>query len=305
MAIESLGAESCAHNACMMADLMPRLTSTDARLKDMDRMGIDVQALSPSPTQYYYWADREMSGTIVDLQNDQISAMCASDPRRFVGIGAVSLQYPDLAVAQLDDCVKRRGFRGVEVSSTVNGREIADPEFFAFWRKAEELGVIVFLHPFGTSLGRRLNRYYLANLVGIPLETTIALSHLIFGGVLDQYPGLKILAAHGGGFLGSYWGRSQHAWKVRPECQNVRRSPHEYLKKIFFDSVVFTSDELQHIVRSVGVSQLVIGTDYPFDMGNLDPLELIESVQELSEEDKAAIVGGNASELLGIHETTA
>ena len=300
--IQTVGSESCEYNASMMADLLPKLTDASVRLKDMDEMGIDVQALSPSPTQYYYWADHEVASRIVRLQNDRIAELCAFDPQRFVGLGGVSLQFPDLAAEQLEHCVKNLGFRGVEISSSVNGKEIADREFTPFWQKAEDLGVIVFLHPLGTSLGQRVNRYYLANLIGVPLETTIALSHLIFGGVLDRHPGLKILAAHGGGFLGSYCGRTQHGWRVRPECRRILRSPREYLKQIYFDSVVYDPEELQHIVRNVGASQLVIGTDYPFDMGNHDPLELIGSSSELSVEDKDKIIGLNAAQLLGIRQ---
>lgn len=300
IAATTVGQASLDYNAEMMSDLLPRLTDVTVRLRDMDAMGIDVQALSPSPTQYYYWADRETSRRIVEMQNDRIAEMCATQPDRFVGLAAVSLQFPEMAAEQVEHCVRRLGFRGVEVSSSVNGREIADPEFAPFWRKVEDLGVVVFLHPLGTTLGRRVNPYYLSNLVGVPLETTLALSHLIFGGVLDRHPGLKICAAHGGGFLGSYWGRSDRGWKVRPECSGSERPPSEYLKQIFYDSVVFDPEELRHILRNVGAGQVVLGTDYPFDMGNQDPLGLIGSVNELSDEDRTNIVGLNAAHLLGM-----
>lgn len=295
----SVGEQSIAHNAAMMAHLLPKLTRADERLRDMDAMGVDIQVLSPSPTQYYYWAERDLAATLVRLQNESIAQMCATAPDRFVGLGNVSLQFPDLAVEQLRFCMQHLGFKGVEISATVNGREIADREFWPFWRCAQELGAVVFLHPFGTSLGARASRYYLSNLVGIPLETTIALSHLIFGGVLDRYPGVRICAAHGGGFLASYAGRSDRGWQVRPECRLIKQAPSEYLKQIFFDTVVFSGEELRHLVTTVGAGQLVVGTDYPFDMGNHQPLQLL-AMADLTAEQRAEILSGTAARLLGV-----
>jgi aminocarboxymuconate-semialdehyde decarboxylase len=296
----NLGVDSARHNGDMMADLMPKLTDIDVRLIDMDAMGIEVQVLSPSPTQYYYWADQDLASELVRLQNEHIADICSSNPERFVGLGAVSLQHPTLAAQQLKHCVSELGLRGVEISSTVNGDEIADKRFAPFWRMAEELDIIVFLHPLGTSLGARVNQHYLANLVGLPIETTIALSHLIFGGVLDRFPGLKICAAHGGGYIGSCNSRLNHGWQVRPECKGAKRRPQEYLQQIFFDTVVFDAAELQRIIESVGVSQVVLGTDYPFDMGNHAPLALVDGVKDLTVEQRDAICGGNAAGLLGL-----
>ncbi|MEW6991605.1 amidohydrolase family protein [Colwelliaceae bacterium 6441] len=298
--VENMGQESVDYNGSMMADLVPKLIDIDVRIQDMDTMGIDIQALSPSPTQYYYWTDRDVSSHIVNLQNERIAEVCANHSDRFVGLGNVSLQFPELAAQQLEYCVKTLGFRGVEISSTVNCKEIADPMFAPFWQKAEELDVVVFLHPLGTTLGTRVNKHYLANLIGVPLETTIALSHMIFGGVLDRYPGLKICAAHGGGFLASYGGRSDHGWQVRPECQKTKKAPSEYLKQIYFDTILFDPNQIEHLVRQVGLSQVVIGTDYPFDMGDSTPMDRILSLPNLSDKDKRQIIGLNAAKLLKI-----
>ena len=179
-------------------------------------------------------------------------------------------------------------------------RDFDDPLFDPFWEKAEQLGCLLFLHPFGTSLGERLNRHYLSNVIGQPLETTIALSHLIFGGVLDRFPRLRICAAHGGGYLPFYSGRADHAYRVRPEARRPARPPSEYLRQIWFDSVVYAPLALRHLMDQVGASQIVMGTDYPFDMGSYRLHELIGAMPGLSPSEQAGILGLNAAGLLGI-----
>ena len=298
--IDSLGESSVLHNESMMSDLTERLTNAKTRIADMDSMGVDMQILSPSPTQYYYWADRDISHEVVGLQNELIAEMTASNPHRFAGIGALSLQFPDLAVRQLDECVKKYGFRGVEIGSVVNGKEISDSCFAPFWSKAEELGIVVFIHPLGTSLGKRTDRYYLANLIGQPIEISLAISHLILGGVLDKYPGLKILAAHGGGYLGLCRARLNHGWLVRPESRSCKFPPDYYLDRIYFDTAIHSALELGRLIQTASARNLMLGTDYPFDMGVKNPLKLLNSVDELANEAKAMICGGNAIELFGL-----
>jgi len=291
------------NNAQMLPEAYPRLTDVRRRLQDMDAMGVDIQVVSPTSTQHYYWADVDLAREIVRTTNERIAAMCAEHPDRLVALGNIALQHAELSVEQLDHCIGRLGMRGVEVSSSVNGRELDDPCFARFWARAEELGCLVFLHPFGTSLGERVNRFYLSNIIGQPIETTIALSHLIFGGVLDRHPGLKICAAHGGGYLPSYIGRSDHAYHARPDAHTMRRAPSEYLRRIYFDTLVYTPGGLRHLIDQVGAGQIVAGTDYPFDMGAYDLHELLDRVPGLSAEDKAAILGGNAERLLGLTPT--
>ena len=294
------GAESVEHNRTLFASLMPQLTDIAERLQRMDAMGVDIQVISPSPNQYYYWADPDLARQIVATQNEHIASACAAHPDRLRGLGNVALQHPKLSVEQLTDCVRRLGLRGVEISSAVNGLELSDRQFELFWSKAEELGCLVFIHPLGTSLGERVNCHYLGNIIGQPLETTIALSHLIFGGVLDRYPGLKICAAHGGGYLPSYIGRSDHGFDVRPEAAMSKRKPSEYLKRIYFDSLVYTPEGLRHLIEEAGVTQILLGTDYPFDMGAYNPQDLIGAVPGLTEQERDLILGGNALRLLGI-----
>jgi aminocarboxymuconate-semialdehyde decarboxylase len=255
--------------------------------------------ISPSPTQYYYWADPDLAAVLVREQNEAIAALCDKYPDRLAGLGNVALQHAQLATGQLDHAVRNLGLKGVEISTAINGLDLGHPAFASFWDKADDLGCVVLIHPFGTSLGERLERYYLGNIIGQPLETTIALSELIFSGTLDRCDRVKIVAAHGGGYLPTYIGRSDHGHAVRPEARRCRRAPHEYLKRLWFDTIVYDAAALRHLIDRVGVSQVVVGTDYPFDMGHYSPHELIDAVSDLSAADRSAILGGNALALIG------
>jgi aminocarboxymuconate-semialdehyde decarboxylase len=294
----ALGASSAEHNErVMLPAAAPRLVNLDTRLADMDAMGVDIQVVSPSPSQYYYWAQPELAEALVRANNEGIAELCARQPERLVGLGTVALQHPQLAARQLEHCVRELGFKGVLISSCIGTRELADAEFAPFWRQAEALGCVVFIHPFGASVGRRLDRHYLSNILGQPLETTIALSHLIFSGTLDRYSGVKILAAHGGGFLPHYMGRFDHGHRVRPEAGGCARAPSAYLRRIWFDSLVYQPEILRALIERVGASQVLVGTDYPFDMGSYDVHRLLEG---LGAEERAAILGGNALRLFGL-----
>ena len=305
--LRSMGESSVAHNnASMLPIAGPRLVRIEQRLSDMDAMGVDIQVLSPSPTQYYYWAEPDLAREIVRGQNEAIAALCSQHPTRLVGLATVALQHSQLAVEQLTHAIRVLGLKGVEISTSVNGKELDDPSLLPFWAAAEALGALVFIHPFGSTLGERTATHYLVNTIGQPLETTIALSRLIFGGVLDAHPGLKIVAAHGGGYLPTYIGRSDHAFKVRPEAAaNTKQAPSEYLKKIWFDTVVFDALALRHLVDRVGAAQVVVGTDYPFDMGSYDVHTLVDSTPGLNEAEREAILGGNAAGLIGWNKVKA
>ncbi|WP_218036699.1 amidohydrolase family protein [Sphingobium sp. EM0848] len=294
---EAMGAASLAVNAAMMADLMPRLTDVSVRLADMDAMGVDIQAISPSPTQYHYWAEKDLARTVVGRINDGIAALCADHPDRFVGLGTVALQHPSLAAQQLESAMRDHDFKGVEISSLAGGRDIADRFFDPFWQKADELGAVVFIHPWGTTLGTRLADHYLMNTIGQPFETTVCLSKLIFGGTLDRHPGVKIIAAHGGGYLPAYAGRSDHAHAVRPEAQGCSCRPTDILRRIWFDSLVYDPRQLRRLIEEVGIDRVVLGSDYPFDMGDYDPAGLLA---DLAEEDQRRILGENARTLLNL-----
>ena len=294
----TFGADSLAINADQLEVIGPKLMTLAARFDDMDAMGVDMQVISLSPTQYFYTVDdRDMASSVTTAANERIAETCAAHPDRLAGLGTVSLQYPDLAAAQLHRAMRDQGLRGVEISSHVNGANISDRQFDAFWTTADELGAIVFLHPWGTNVGDRLKRHYLGNTVGQPMETAIALSNLIFEGTLDRHPGVKIVAAHGGGYLPLYINRSDHAYSVRPEVCGCAHHPSTYLSRIWFDSLVYEPEHLRRLIEVVGASQVVLGTDYPFDMGHYDPAGLFTN---LDPDTQAAIAGGNAAALLGI-----
>lgn len=299
------GRASIDHNRQLAASIYrPRLTDLGTRLRAMDAMRIDMQAVSLAPTEYYYWAEPDLAREIVRTANEHLAEMCAAHPERLVGLGAAALQHPALAVEQLTHAVSALGLRGVEVSTRVGERELADPSLEPFWARAEELEALVFIHPLGCSLGERIAPYYLGNVIGNPTETTIALSLLIFGGVLDRYPRLKICAAHGGGYLPFYAARSDHAYHVRPESHTTAKPPSAYLRQLWFDSLVYTPQALGYLIAQAGASQVVLGSDYPFDMGVDDPLGPLAAVPELSDADRRAVRSGNAARLLKIAGAT-
>src|SRR5262245_58834884 len=249
------------------AERRPVMASPDARFADMDAMGLDRQLISPAPPQCYYGVSAEVGAKAARLVNDGIAQVVAKHPERYAALGTVPMQDGDAAAAELEYAVKTLGFKGVEILTNVAGRELSDPAFARFWAKAEALGAWVFIHPSGFTDGRRLGRFYFSNVIGNPLETTIALHYLILDGVLERHPGLKIIAAHGGGFLGAYHGRIDHAWGARSDSKGtLPQPPSTYLKQIYFDTVVFTPLQLQALITAYGADRIMMGTDYPFDM---------------------------------------
>ncbi|MCZ6475535.1 MAG: amidohydrolase family protein [Gammaproteobacteria bacterium] len=283
--------------------IFDKLTSVETRLADMDNMAIDIQAVSPAPLQYYYALEPDLGRTAAQIINDHIAELVDAHPDRFVGLGTVPMQEPDLAVAELNRAVRELGMRGVEICTSVAGEELSNDRFRKFFAKAEELDTLIFMHPSGFSDGGRLNDHYFINVIGNPLDTTVAVSHLIFGGVLDAYPSLKICVAHGGGFLPAYSGRIDHAHARREDCRRrITEKPTSYLRKLYFDTVVFTEHQLEYLVSLYGSDHIVLGTDYPYDMGMDDPVGFVEGASALSAADKTAIVGGNAARLLGISD---
>lgn len=285
------------------ADRTPNLTDLGLRLRDFDAMGLDAQVISPAPMQCYYGVPPEIGIQAARMVNDGVAAIAASHPDRIPGaLGTVALQAGgDAAAAELEHCIKVLGFKGVEVLAHVGLLELSDPSLEPFWARAEALGAVVFIHPSGFTEARRFGRFYFSNVIGNPLDTTMALHYLIFDGVLERYPALKIVAAHGGGYLPAYAGRIDHAWGARSDAHgDLPHPPTHYLKKIWLDTIVFTPHQLAALVDLFGVEKLLLGTDYPYDMGEYDPLGHIASVAALSEADRAAIAGGNARALFGI-----
>ena len=285
-------------NQAQFAAIGRTLNTVDQRLTDMDRLGIDVQALSPSPGQYFYFADPDVGRLAARAVNDGIAAAVAGHPDRFVGMGTVPLQNGQMAIEEMRRCVRDLDLRGIEINSNVNGRDLHAEELRPFFAAAEELGVLLFIHPLGFTHAHRMRDYYFNNLIGNPLESTLAVGHLIFGGVLDRFPGLRICVAHGGGYLPGYWGRMDHGWRARADCsEHCRNPPSSYLRKLWLDTLVFDPDELDALVRTHGADRLCLGTDYPFDMSEPDPIGFHGRLDQASQ---AKILGMNAADLLGL-----
>jgi aminocarboxymuconate-semialdehyde decarboxylase len=284
-----------------VAGLTGPLVMSDERLKRMDEQGIDVEALTINP--WWYGADQPLSLKIIDTQNRGLAALCAARPDRFAALATVALQHPEVAAEQLEDAFKIHKMRGVSLGASVNGEELAAARFDPFWKKAEELSAFIFIHPQGVpQLSARLQgNGFLANVIGNPLETTIALSHLIFEGTLDKFPGLRICGAHAGGFMPSYNGRFDQGCLAFPaNCsKTLKRRPSEYLKQCYFDSMVFNTEGLRHLVAEYGSSHIVMGTDYPFPWTTTS-VDHILNTQGVSDADRVAILGGNLVKLLGI-----
>jgi aminocarboxymuconate-semialdehyde decarboxylase len=274
----------------------------EERLRAMDAMAIDMEVLSINP--FWYKKDRDTAAQIVEINNEKLAELCAAKPDRFAAFGSLALQYPDIAVEQLETAVNKLGLRGAAIGANVAGENFSDAKFHPVWAKAEELGATLFIHPLGSpELASRLKGSgWLSNTIGNPLETTIALEHLIFEGTLDRFPGLKVVAAHGGGYLPSYAPRSDHACFVSPQnCKvELKKKPTEYLKQLYFDCLVFTPEALRHLAAQVGTSQLMLGSDHPFPW-EPHPVDHVFATTVLSDDDKIAILGGNAAKLLGMN----
>ena len=275
----------------------------DQRLKAMDAQAVDMEVLSINP--FWYTRERDLAVKVVKLQNEKLAELCASKPDRFAAFASLTLQDPAQAVQELEYAMKKLNLRGAAIGDTVGGLPFSDPKFHPVWAKAEELGASLFIHPQGVpQLADALKgNGWLANTVGNPLGTTIALQHLIFQGTLDLYPKLKVIAAHGGGFLPSYAARSDHACFVSPAgCDaniKLKKKPTEYLNQIYFDSLIFTPEALRHLAAQVGSGQIMLGSDYPYPW-ELHPVDHIFATKTLSNAEKAAILGGTAARVLGI-----
>jgi len=283
-------------------DNLGNIRNIDKRLADLDAMGIDVQAVSINP--FWYWAEEDLARKIIQVQNEKIAALCAAHPDRFVGLGSVALQHPSLAIAQMEEGVKKLGMRGFAIGGSVNGEDLSAPKFNPIWAKAEELEALIFIHPqvSGTPIEekRLQGNGNLDNVIGHPLETTLALTHLIQDGTLDLFPRLKVCAAHGGGYLPSYSSRSDRCLQAFPkDCRPLKKLPTEYLKQLYYDSVLFTPEDMRHLIAVVGASQVVLGTDYAA-LWNRNPIDGILSVPGLNDEQRIAIFNGTLSRLLKI-----
>lgn len=290
------GPVSSAASGAMIRERFERLTRLPRRLADMDATGVDVQVVSPSPSHYYPWAGVELAEHLARSANQAVADLVAQAPDRLVGLGLVALQHPERCAPLLEHALGL-GLAGVEISSFAPGVELSEERLDPFWSAAERTGAVLFLHPFGCSLDERLDRFYLSNTVGQPAENAVALSHLIFGGVLDRFPGLVVVAAHGGGYLPTSIGRSDHAWRTRPDSRSCAEPPSSYLRRLWFDSLTHSPEQLRALIAAAGADRVVLGSDYPFDMGDED---VVGSARAAGLDAAAleAVLGGTASRLL-------
>jgi aminocarboxymuconate-semialdehyde decarboxylase len=296
------GPASTAYNQVAVAEVRPKLTGVEERLADMDRMGVDVQAISVAPPQYYYWAEPDLGQKLARMQNDNLARMVAAHPDRFVGLGTVPLQDVGATLDELDRIAHDLRFPGIEICTNVNGEDFDDHRFLPFFERCRDLDLAVVVHPNGFTHGDRLASYYMINTVGMPLDSTVFLARMIFGGVLERVPDIKMCVVHAGGYLPSYPARYDHAWRARADVREFipDHPPSHYLERLHFDSMLYEPRELAILVDRYGPDRVLLGTDYPYDMGEDDPLELICSLEGMSDAELSLILGGNAARLLNL-----
>ncbi len=288
-------------NRRQLAYIRPKMESLEERLADMDRMGVDIQAVAIAPYQMFYWAGPETGAKVARIINEDLAEAVSRFPNRLVGLGTVPLQDTAAAVAELEHCVDELGFPGLEISTNVEGEELSSPRLDQFWAAVAEKEAAIFIHPIGFTHRERLAEHYFFNVIGHPIENSLAIANLIFGGVMERYPSLKIVVAHGGGYLPAYAGRMDHAYHAREDVrQGLPRPPSEYLHQFYLDTMVFEPDQLSFLITKYGADHILLGTDYPYDMGENDPVGLVARTPGLSEADREAICGGNAARLLGL-----
>jgi aminocarboxymuconate-semialdehyde decarboxylase len=287
------------HDQGYVYPLFEEFRRVEAKVEAMDRKGIDISVISPAPPMFYYWADADLALDVAGLVNDGVADMVGANPKRLRGMATVPMQHPDAAVAELERVVRAYGFKAVEIGTSIEGAQLAEERFRPLLRRAAELNVFVFAHPYYVGAKSGLENYYLTNLIGNPLDTTVMLANLMFSGRLDELPDLKIVLAHGGGFIPYQIGRLVHGHSVRSETNGVSKSsPKDLLKRIYFDSLVFEPKALRYLIDLVGADHICIGTDAPFDMADNDPKATIDAVPGLTPLERQCVCCGTALKLL-------
>lgn len=293
--------DSAAIDAAEGPRLRAAFNGWDQRRADMRRMRVDAQVVAPAPGQQHYWVDAGLLRRVSAMQNDHVAAFVAQAPAIAAGLGTLPMADVGAAVAEARRGVNELGLRGFQIDSRVNELELSDRCFDPLWECLTGLGAVLVIHPLGFSDGARLGPFFMVNTVGQPLEETIAFHHLVLGGVLDRHLGLRVLICHGGGYVPSYVGRLDHAWERRPELRRLTAEPPSaYLRRLWFDTCVFRPDLVANLVALAGADRVLLGSDYPFDMGDPDPVGCIEACGMLDAAQRAALAGGNAAALFGL-----
>lgn len=283
--------------------LPPRARWTpEQRLADMDSLGVDVHVVSPFVGLYNYQLDARVAIATSQAINDEISSMARSRPDRFAGLGTLPMQDVQAAIGELERCMVKLGLKGAEINDHINGRTLEEPEFRPFWKAAEELGALIFFHQGGeTVVNPRTMRYHLPNSIGNLADRAVTFATLVSGGVMDQYPNLKICLAHGGGYTCYGIGRLDRGWQVRAEARaHIGQPPSAYLRRFYYDCIVYTEAALRFLIDTVGADRVLFGTDWPYDMALDWPVSWILAMQSLSQDEKEAILWKNLERLLGL-----
>lgn len=274
----------------------------DVRLKECDGNGVDMQVLSTVPVMFNYWANPEQTYDLARYLNDHIAQVVKDYPDRFIGLGTIPMQDTKLAIKELERCKNELGLAGIEVGTHIHGKNLDDESIFEIFQACEQLGASVFIHPWDMLGKDRMAKYWLPWLVGMPAETSLAICSMIFGGVFEKLKNLKVCFAHGGGSFPFTLGRIEHGFNVRPDLVATKNkiNPREYLGRFYLDSLVHDEMALEFLVDLIGEDHIVMGSDYPFPLGEDHPGKLIESMNEMNQLVKEKLLWKNAAEFLGI-----
>jgi len=295
---------TCGANIMVAGQVFREVTdqvwSPEKRIQDMDAEGVDIQVLSPIPVTFSYWAEAHAAEEMARIQNDFIANTVKQYPKRFIGLGTVPLQDVEVAIREMDRCIHELGLKGIEIGTNVNGKNLDDPAFTAFFEMAEKWEVPLFIHPWETLGKDRMPRHNFMYTVGMPSETALAGASLINGGVIEKFPKLKVCFAHGGGSFPYILPRLDQGWKVWPHLRLTSKPPSYYAKNFYFDSLNYDPLNLQYLIDRFGADKIVMGSDYPFLLREIPPGKIVDETLQLSEEQRRDILGRNALAFLNI-----
>ncbi|MGM7702878.1 amidohydrolase family protein [Pseudalkalibacillus sp. Hm43] len=300
--------QTCACGANIMVggkvfrEVTDQVWSPEKRIQDMDREGVDIQVLSPIPVTFSYWAPTDAALEMARIQNDFISETVKQRPDRFLGLGTVPMQDSAAAIQEMERCINDLHLYGIEIGTNVNGENLDAPEFQEFFRMAEEWNVPLFIHPWETLAKDRTPRHNFMYTVGMPSETALAAASLIWSGVIEKFPNLKICFAHGGGSFPYILPRLDQGWKVWPHLRLTTHPPSHYVKNFYFDSLNYDPLNIQYLIDRFGYERVMMGSDYPFLLREIPPGNVIDEMTSLSDEQRNAILGGNALKFLNVNE---